>query len=155
MSSLYERFWKKVDVLGGNDCWIWTGARTDSGYGRIKVNGRYHRAHRVSYEMYIGPVPEGLFVCHHCDVPECVNPTHLFAGTPTDNMRDARSKDRLRGLEQPGEKNRSAKLTEDAVIEMRGLRADGGITVTELAKRFGVTHGQVSKILARKKWAHV
>jgi hypothetical protein len=75
-------------------CWEWQRYRL-SGYGRITVDGRMQNAHRVSYELFIGRIPEGLVVCHHCDNPPCVNPEHLFVGTWQDNTRDAVAKGRL------------------------------------------------------------
>ncbi len=95
--SLAERFWEKV--VRTDDCWVWTGATTpESGYGIISVEGRTTKAHRVSYEMNVGPIPEGMFVCHHCDNPPCVRPDHLFVGTQADNLADGRAKGRIEGI---------------------------------------------------------
>jgi hypothetical protein len=101
---LAERFWPKVVKSDG--CWLWVGAKFERGYGCIvaggpRINGRpaerrHLYAHRVSYELSVGPIPDGLYVCHHCDNPPCVNPSHLFLGTATDNNRDREAKGRGR-----------------------------------------------------------
>jgi hypothetical protein len=91
-----ERFWK--NVRKSDACWEWTANRSTAGYGHIKKGGRQGEqlgAHRVSWELHNGPIPPGLFVCHHCDNPRCVRPDHLFLGTTTDNVRDAICKGRM------------------------------------------------------------
>ena len=87
-------FWKRVEK--SDDCWTWSGARqAPDSYGRIKVEGRLLLAHRVSYELHYGPIPDGMQICHTCDNPPCVRPNHLFAGTRSENMLDASRKGRL------------------------------------------------------------
>src|SRR5207237_6240778 len=91
--SLRERFWSHVDAT--SDCWVWTAARTPLGYGvAADEQRRARRAHRISWQLAHGPIPEGLRVLHHCDNPPCVRPSHLFLGTQFDNMADARQKGR-------------------------------------------------------------
>lgn len=96
--SLEDRFWEKVDKLGPDDCWLWTGSLTTSGgYGQIQRGGRDKgpaRAHVLSYEMHIGPIPDGLCVLHRCDVTACVNPSHLFVDTRGENCKDMGRKER-------------------------------------------------------------
>lgn len=87
-APIADRFWAKVEKTEG--CWEWTGSKSRKGYGQFNEG----RAHRVSWEMHNGPIPEGMFVCHHCDNPPCVRPDHLFIGDNAANMRDAFAKGR-------------------------------------------------------------
>lgn len=100
-TTLRQRF--EMQHAKGAGCWLWTGRLSIAGYGQIKDNYQTRHAHRVSYELNIGPVPPGLFVCHTCDVRACVNPDHLWLGTSTDNNRDREAKGRGRfGPNAPG-----------------------------------------------------
>jgi len=89
-----DRFWPKVKKT--NKCWIWIGGKTSFGHGIFYYKQRHGLAHRCSYELHISKIPSGLLVCHHCDNPSCVNPTHLFLGTHRDNLQDASRKGRLK-----------------------------------------------------------
>jgi hypothetical protein len=137
----------KVDA---NGCFLLSphgGARYRStiirGRGKVLV-------HRLSYELFRGPIPSGCEVCHECDIPLCINPAHLFIGTHTDNMRDASAKSRMRSAR--GEDNKGAKLTESDVLEIRRLIILG-LPHVEIAARFNVLPNCVSLIKHGRNWA--
>lgn len=94
---LPDRFWSKVAKRGPDECWPWTGATNQRGYGRIKYDGRFHMAHRLAWSFHHErPIPAGLLACHSCDNPGCVNPKHIWLGTDADNMADKVAKGRHR-----------------------------------------------------------
>lgn len=147
---LADRFWEKVDKRDANECWPWLASTKQGGYGRISDEcGRPQQAHRVSYGLTFGPIPDGNVVCHRCDNPRCVNPSHLFLGTQADNLRDMRSKGRgnpLRGIQHP-----KARLTE----ELAQLLRHDPRSHRQLARAFGIGKSTVGMIKARVTWTHV
>jgi hypothetical protein len=145
-----RRFWQKVWVPSAKACWPWQGAKDRQGYGFIKrKDGVQYRAHRLSYEMYQGPIPPGGLVCHHCDNPSCVNPNHLFVGTPVDNARDMVRKNRHCRL--CGEKNPMAKLTDAQVIQIRRDKRSH----INIAKDFAISVYQIKSIRSGRCWKHL
>ena len=144
MKTVEERFWSKVKK--GAECWEWTGAvnKRNKGYGRLDINGKQVRAHRLSYEIHYGPIPKGMEVCHICDNPPCVRPSHLFIGTHKDNMIDAGAKGSL-------SHHTPIKLTE---TQVRAILKDTRI-LKEIAKDYSVTPSLVSKIKRGVVWKHV
>lgn len=154
--SLSERFWKKVDKRSADDCWNWTAYRDKDGYGHIRLDNSKHSdapSHRVSYELANGTIPDGMFVCHSCDNPSCVNPNHLFLGTHIDNMRDCVTKGRKVGLR--GEKFYANKLTDEKVIAMRRRYEIGDADMRTLATEYGVAVSTVCNVIHRKSWKHI
>jgi hypothetical protein len=131
-----DRFWPKVRKADG--CWEWTGFRDRKGYGSISVGGRAGRpclAHRVSWEIHHGPIPDGVFVCHHCDNPGCVNPAHLFLGTNADNMQDCVVKGRSNF--QTRNPFATLRLSDNTIAEIR-RRRHAGEAGTSIARSLGV-----------------
>ncbi len=152
-----ERFWSKVDKSAGPDsCWEWQGTLVgaEPSYGSFYFGGGKQRAHRVAHTLANGPIPEGMWVLHHCDNPPCCNPAHLFLGTDADNLRDSFAKGR-----QPtrviGGRHGLARLTEADVRQIRKLYAAGGVSHRELARRFGVGATTVARVINGTTWTHV
>ena len=138
----FERF-----VTKGDGCWLWSGALNPDGYGNFSTNGRKTvRAHRMAWELANGPVPEGLCVCHSCDVPACVNPAHLFTGSIRDNAQDRLAKGRQ--ASQRGEKNGRAKLNDAQAREVLAA-IENGATTSELARIFGVDRSAINRAKVR------
>jgi hypothetical protein len=141
-----ERFWAKVDKTGA--CWEWTAAKDSWGYGRFSIDGKLYGAHRVSWELAYGDLPDDMSVLHRCDNRKCVNPGHLFLGTHQENMLDMKLKKRSRS----GESAHHAKLGPASVEEIRSLAATG-VLQRDLALKFGVSTRQIRRILSKENWA--
>lgn len=155
---LAERFWPKVNKTEG--CWEWQGAIQPNGYGKVRVHrgpqtNEQIGAHRASWELHHPePIPVGMHICHTCDNRRCVNPAHLFLGTPSENQLDCASKGRHNSEASPkGSAHPRAKLTEAQVAQMRALKM-AGCRNMDLAVRFGVSRPTVSQIVNGKGWRH-
>jgi hypothetical protein len=135
-----------------DECWEWTGPRNGAGYGSMNVARVAWTAHRLSYALHHGDIPDGAFVCHRCDNPPCVNPAHLYAGTAADNNRDREERQRL--LHPVGEDVPVSVLTNQQVREIRSLVASGERHAT-LAARFGVCKATISHIVTGRNWSNV
>lgn len=152
--STLDRFWAKVREDRETGCWLWIAGRSHDGYGTFGTpvhssHNHMQGAHRVSWEIAFGPIPKGLCCLHHCDVRHCVNPKHLFLGTPVDNNADRDQKGR--GSAPRGERNGYAKLTEALVREISTSMEP----TPSIARRLGVTRQNVWLIRRRKAWKHV
>src|SRR3990167_10773640 len=115
--TLSEKFWKKVEKRGIDDCWLWIGAKKDRRYGHMLHNYQNIGSHRISWLIHHGNIPNNLWVLHKCDNPSCVNPNHLWLGTAKDNSQDRESKNR--GNKLKGELSPVAKLTKKEVLYIR------------------------------------
>ena len=110
--TLEERFWSKVNKDGEGGCWIWTSATNTDGYGKFELDYKMIAAHRLSFELFNGPIPRGKYICHRCNRRNCVNPDHLYAGTSSENCYDAVRRGRHKSNNLIGIKNPKAKLSE-------------------------------------------
>lgn len=129
-------------------CWIWMAALSKSGHGHLHYRRQWQGgAHRASYEAFCGKIPPGLWVCHRCNTPACVNPEHLYLGTVVENTNDRMKA----GTSMRGERHHDTPFTEKDVIAIRQSPESGA----SLARRLGVSRQAINKIKARKTWAHV
>lgn len=136
-------------------CWLWTGSVHDFGYGTFMCQGVHVYAHRVSYELFIGPIPKGLLVRHRCDNPPCCQPAHLLPGTDADNVRDMDERGRRVAAGSRGSSNPGARLSEADVLHIRAMHADGQWDAADLSESFGITRKTVYSIVNRKTWRHI
>jgi len=144
--TLEERFWWKVKKGEEGACWLWTASTNGHGYGCLKIDGKMELAHRVSWELNRGTIPDNLCVLHKCDNRPCVNPTHLFLGTYADNSKDCVLKERN------GDRS---KLNAEDVLRMRKIHSIEKITQRVLGNLFGVSQSSVNRILNRTRWDHL
>lgn len=171
-----ERVWEKVDKAGPippryphlGSCWLWTAYRDKKGYGRLAVatypNGHYKAklsfAHRLAWELAYEQIPGNLWVLHHCDTPACVNPNHLFLGTPQANNEDRHKKGGYAN-QAHGEGCGQHKLTREQVLEIRRICIPGKNwqssenSFSDLARRFGVSYDAVRLAYLGKNWRHI
>lgn len=147
------RFFKRVIVGSTTECWPWTGSVIKAGWhGQWRnASGQVELTHRAAWRLFKSPIPEGAFVLHRCDNPICVNPSHLFLGSQSDNMRDMWAKGRARPKVLLGEKHGMSKVTESMVREIRSSSLSG----VELSRKFGITPTTVCDIRKRRTWDHL
>jgi len=148
----YKKY-ENAKSSGHWSCWMWLGCRfvKRGGYGIFSLRGRGIRAHRLAYELYVGKIPRGKWVLHHCDTPPCVNPEHLFLGDNGVNMRDAVAKGRH--VPPRGEKNCHTHLTEDDVRRIRFMAQT--MSRRHIGFEYGMNQASITNIVNRKRWAHV
>lgn len=163
----HVRFWEKVDCSGGPAaCWLWTGTRTNTGYGQFVVpHNRRFQAHRYAWHLANGPIPAGMFICHHCDNPPCVNPAHLWPGTVADNNRDRSAKGRSAVGERSGARTHpqsrprgeghwNASFSDSQIREIRRFHALGH-SCYAIAKLLGRSRDTIEGIVRRESWEHL
>lgn len=148
--AMASQFWEKVEVSTSEDCWWWRRGKNKEGYGSVRVDRKTLCAHRVSWELTYGPIPNGMCVCHTCD-----NPNHLFLGTHSDNAIDRTRKRRGFIPSLKGSEHGRSKLTEAIVLEMKVRYRTTGIPMSELAREYGVNHNTVSRAVSGATWKHV
>lgn len=148
--SIEDRLWPRLKIAD-NGCWEWTGGKDKDGYGSLRWNNE-QRTHRIAWILTMGEIPKGKWVLHKCDNPPCCNPFHLFLGNALDNNRDMISKSRFYYPE--GELSNKSRLTNEDVIRIRQLHADG-VQQRQIAKQFCVGYKAISKIVLRQRWKHI
>ncbi|MGW9268361.1 HNH endonuclease [Microbacterium sp. NPDC055599] len=146
--TVVARFYRYVDKGSEQECWPWLGTVKKNGYGQFWFNGKPDRAHRVSYELTNGEIPEGMLIRHTCDNKRCVNPAHLITGTARDNARDAVE----RGLYPRGETQGRSKLTLEQVNEIRRNWRERTETQKSMAERFGVSTSAIQLVATGQSW---
>ena len=161
--QVLSRFLPKIEIDDG--CWNWIGCKISKGYGQLLRDGKMQLAHRLSYELFVGDIGVDKNICHHCDNPSCIRPSHLFQGTSKENSQDMARKNRcsLQGDRHPyrrnpelalrGDKNPKTKLTVENVVTIRNLI--GTMAKRRIATRFHVDKNTITLIERRITWAHV
>jgi HNH endonuclease len=144
---LIERLLEKVKIT--DQCWLFVTSINSEGYGTMFNGTSIENAHRIAYRLLCGPIENGLYVLHRCDVRNCIKPSHLFLGTNQDNMEDMIRKGRA--VKARGTKNGSSKLSEKQIKEILLSSEPQDV----LAKRFGISQSHVSQIQTRKIWKHI
>ncbi len=151
--ELFNQSYTIIQRSYSTPCWEWKFYRVQNGYGQVRFRGKDLGAHKLSWILNRGEIPEGMKVCHHCDNPPCCNPEHLFLGTNKDNSDDAKKKGRLAQLK--GSLNGWALMTEEKVTSMRQEWIPYKVSARKLAEKYGLSQTQTERILRNEAWQHV
>ena len=143
-------FWDKIEIGPPSECWIWSYGKKTTGYGELKSHTKRFLVHRFMWEEIYGKIPANMCVCHKCDNPLCVNPSHLFLGTIADNQQDMASK----GRSTQGEKHPKAKLTNNDITDIRQLLSKG-IYQKDVALFYNISQPAISLINTGRHWPHI
>ena len=148
-----EALWDRCIPEPNSGCWLWLMGTLRGGYGQFydREYRKYRIAHRVSYEVHKGPIPNGLDILHSCDTPSCINPDHLRVGTHQENMNDSKRKGRMGINHSRGESHYLSKLTEEAVREIRSTTGQ----TTALANKYGVSRTSIKLARRGRTWSHL
>lgn len=146
--SEIERFIEKINHNPETGCWEWTAWVNNWGYGFFYGSRKSRLAHRASYELFCGEIPDKMHVLHKCDNPKCVRPSHLFLGTELDNKRDMVEKKR----QAYGERNGKSKVNQEIIKTIRERR---DLKLREVSEMFGISIMQASRIRRGLQWRHI
>jgi len=150
MEERIRTFWTRVNKLSDSECWNWTHpADKETGYGRLGLNTKLISAHRFSWLIHFGDIPEGMCVCHHCDNRICVNPKHLFLGTIADNNADMKRKGRM------SKAPRNNKISPEDVVQIRKMWIPFKMSVRKISKILNLNYKSCETAVSRKHWQNI
>ncbi len=175
ISTVEERFWSRINKDGPipphcpelGACWVWTAGQNGHGYGTLRIGtGKHKASHRLGYELQVGPIPDGVLICHRCDNPLCVRGSHLFPGTPAENTADCQEKGRIARGDRNGSRLHPesitrgakipwAKLSDTSVREIRVAYQAGGLSQRQIAAQYGVSKTTIGLAINGYTWGHV
>lgn len=150
--SVVKRFLAKIGPSSSNGCQIWMAAKDAAGYGRFFIGENMIFAHRVSFILVNGSIPDGMVIMHLCNNPSCVNPDHLRCGTQLENIQQREQQNR--GKRFYGEENKRSKLKNTDILNIRKMGMDG-VSSSIIALHFGINARSARRIIAKQRWAHI